>query len=324
MRTHSRHYLFLLFLFLFVIAAPATVLYTAGYRYSFEHRKILQTGLLSVESAPRGARLLLDDKLLREQTPAVIDDLLPGFHRIRLEKDGYLPWEKSLEVRSRQTTFAKNLVLFAQVTPVLTTFLPENLSATPAVEPRLLETIRIRTVGDQVAVMRQTQQETRVLAYVPRGSYRVLPSPIPETVLVQNEQSRFIFLLDATATDQPILLSAKAAFWQWSKTQNPRLLYSDGFEIGVYDPQEHIHQTLTRVSAPITGLAWHPAGNSIFYTQQNGLFALELDARGGRVLTALAQGADFRDVWMDARAEHAYFFGLVENKRGWFDRVLTR
>lgn len=323
MQARSRQYIFFVFLGLFVVAAPAIVLYTAGYRYSFAHHRILQTGLLLVETVPRGAHIFLDKQQMRERTPAVVDEVLPGTHILRLQKEGFLPWQKDVEVRSRETTFWKDVVLFADAPSVLTRLTQDPRARQTEPDAHVLETIRIRTTGDQVSVFQHTQEGARLLALVPRGSYRVLASALPQTVLIQNEHTQHISLIETTGADRPILLSAKALFWEWGPLQNPQLLHSDGFEISVYDRSTQNDQTLTRVSSPITGLAWHPAGSAVLYTQQTGLFAIETDERNARNLTLLAQGADFRDVSMDARGQNVFFFGRVEDKRGWFTRRLV-
>jgi len=123
-----RRTLFLLFFFGFLISAPLAVLYTAGYRYHIGSGMILKTGMLSLESAPKGAQVLVDGVLVKEKTPAVINDILPGKHTISITKEGYLPWKKTLEVQSNQTAFASAILFLAStptfvapISPVLST-----------------------------------------------------------------------------------------------------------------------------------------------------------------------------------------------------------
>jgi hypothetical protein len=109
-----RPLLFFIFVVAFLISAPIVVLYTAGYRYQFGVNKIVQTGILNVTSFPRGASIFVDDKKQKENTPAVIDDVMPGKHKVRVQKDGYTSWKKTLEVISKQSTFANDIVLFLE------------------------------------------------------------------------------------------------------------------------------------------------------------------------------------------------------------------
>jgi len=112
MSTRARAILFFIFLFGFLIAAPLVVLYTAGFRYNVTSGRFTQTGVLSLGSTPKGATIYIDDERRRERTPAVLQNILPGTHRVRLEKDGYTAWEKTLSVAARQTTFATKVALF--------------------------------------------------------------------------------------------------------------------------------------------------------------------------------------------------------------------
>ncbi len=55
------------------------------------------TGSVTVESNPLGANVYLDDEP-EGTTPAVILDVTPGPHIVRIEKTGYLPYEKEITV----------------------------------------------------------------------------------------------------------------------------------------------------------------------------------------------------------------------------------
>ena len=49
----------------------------------------IQKGTISVSSEPQGADIYLNDEYLGFQTNAVIPDVFPGIHYIRLELPGY-------------------------------------------------------------------------------------------------------------------------------------------------------------------------------------------------------------------------------------------
>ena len=114
MSSRLRFFIFLTFLLTFLISAPLVVLYTAGYRFDFAHGRIVQTAVLQVTSTPRNADVLIDGELAEDRTPATIERVLPGEHVVRVEKEGYLSWEKTLSFESRQTTFASGVVLLKE------------------------------------------------------------------------------------------------------------------------------------------------------------------------------------------------------------------
>ncbi|MBT5807664.1 PEGA domain-containing protein [Candidatus Uhrbacteria bacterium] len=114
MNKNLRLILFLTFLLTFLISAPLVVLYTAGYRLDLGAGQIVHTGVLNVTSVPRGATVFIDGVEQSEQTPSVFDTVYPGERVIRLEKDGYISWEKQLTVTSRETTFIEGALLFLE------------------------------------------------------------------------------------------------------------------------------------------------------------------------------------------------------------------
>jgi hypothetical protein len=107
-----RSTIFLVFTAAFLITAPLVVLYTAGYRYQFGSTQIVKTGIVSVSSFPKNAKIFLNGKEQSKTSDFVIDNLRPGETIVRLEKDGYHPFEKNLLVKSGDTTFLKDVVLF--------------------------------------------------------------------------------------------------------------------------------------------------------------------------------------------------------------------
>ncbi|MEA3355477.1 MAG: PEGA domain-containing protein [Patescibacteria group bacterium] len=68
--------------------------FAKGYRPSITKKVFEGTGLLSANSIPKGATVFINDKL----TTATDDtqNLPPGKYKIKIAKDGYIPWEKTL------------------------------------------------------------------------------------------------------------------------------------------------------------------------------------------------------------------------------------
>ena len=66
------------------------IFYVRGVSYDSGKNAYLHTGILSVQSDPKGAQVYLDEKLT-DTTPADIRFLKPGGVNVRLEREGYLP-----------------------------------------------------------------------------------------------------------------------------------------------------------------------------------------------------------------------------------------
>lgn len=119
MRPNVRIAITLLFVVTFFVTAPIVLLVTSGYRYNWKRQRIQKTGIIQVETQPQDAHVRLDGVPQRKTTPAMFPRLLPQDYRVTVEKDGYLPWEKTLEVRSGETAFATGIVLYKEALPRL-------------------------------------------------------------------------------------------------------------------------------------------------------------------------------------------------------------
>ena len=87
--------------------------FAKGYRPNLENRSLSGTGLLSVSSYPKSARVIINDKLT-----TVTDDklyLLPGTYTVKIEKDGFHPWVKTLPIKNELVT-ASDARLFPIIT----------------------------------------------------------------------------------------------------------------------------------------------------------------------------------------------------------------
>jgi len=116
MTKKTRTVLFLTCSILFLLVAPFVVLYSQGYRLDLENKKFSQTGGLFLKILPKQAEIYLDGKL-KEKTDfffgsILIENLLPKKHKIEVKKAGYYSWQKTLEIKEKEVTEAKNIILF--------------------------------------------------------------------------------------------------------------------------------------------------------------------------------------------------------------------
>ena len=116
MTTRGRHIIFIIFVVLFAATSALTLLYASGYRVTRGGR-VVETGILFVNGKPRDAHVFLNQKLVGAKLPLRVPHLIPGSYRIRVAKDGYHAWEKTLDIRPRETAFATELVLWKQAAP---------------------------------------------------------------------------------------------------------------------------------------------------------------------------------------------------------------
>jgi hypothetical protein len=145
MTTRTRKIIALFFIAMFAASAPAVILYTAGYRYHWKKGKFEKTGIIVVDSVPSAADILINGDRQRQRTPASITRLLPDDYAVRVEKPGAMPWQKTLAVRSGETSFASDIVLFKEALPRQVAKIPIKTAAF-AVDGRVAAV----TAGDDV------------------------------------------------------------------------------------------------------------------------------------------------------------------------------
>jgi hypothetical protein len=88
----------------------ALVAYGNDYSYDFSTRSIIQKGHIIIGSLPNGIRVTADGKELKKKTPYQAAYKV-GAHTFSLMKDGFWPWQKTLQVVAGQVTLARYVIL---------------------------------------------------------------------------------------------------------------------------------------------------------------------------------------------------------------------
>lgn len=99
-----------LILLCIVIGTVIAVLYAQGYQFiAPKNGKFLQgTGLLALTSVPKGARVYVNDHLTTATDNTI--NLEPGTYTIKIEKDGYYSWSKSISIKEKEVSQASALL----------------------------------------------------------------------------------------------------------------------------------------------------------------------------------------------------------------------
>ncbi|KKR80292.1 MAG: hypothetical protein UU73_C0007G0002 [Candidatus Daviesbacteria bacterium GW2011_GWA1_41_61] len=115
----SKRFLITLITLLLIIAgAGIAIALTKGYTFSSKEGRLVGTGIISVTSLPDGASVYIDGHLATA-TNANISNLPPHKYKMKVIKDGFIPWEKQVEVKEGVVSAIK-ITLF----PALPTIYP--------------------------------------------------------------------------------------------------------------------------------------------------------------------------------------------------------
>ena len=101
-------------LLIFLILAPAILLYTTGYRINTA-LNLYKTGGLYISSPFTGSKIFLNNYEQKEtnilQSGVFMENLKPAKYSVLVTKDGYWPWQKKLEVKEQFVTEAMAMLI---------------------------------------------------------------------------------------------------------------------------------------------------------------------------------------------------------------------
>lgn len=101
----------MLFVSVFVVLGTfAIVFFAKGYKITTKGKiSFLATGIISATSKPKAASVYIDDKLITATDDTL--SLTPGNYQIKIVKDGYLSWQKDIEIK-KEVVYQTNTQLF--------------------------------------------------------------------------------------------------------------------------------------------------------------------------------------------------------------------
>jgi hypothetical protein len=121
MKRKLRQTILFTFLFIFILFAPILTLHFQGYRIDLEKRRLTQTGGFFLKTIPKQTEIYLNEKFSKKTDfffgSVLIEGLLPKKYNIKVKKDGYSTWEKTLGIKEKEVTEVKDVVLFPENLP---------------------------------------------------------------------------------------------------------------------------------------------------------------------------------------------------------------
>ncbi len=113
-----------------VLGAVVAIVFARGYQIDFTKKGLAATGILVATSDPDGAEVFINNKLTTATNSTL--NLQPGIYNLKIVKDGYSPWEKSLTIK-KEEVFKTNVFLFPKASDLrpLTTSGALNPSLSP-------------------------------------------------------------------------------------------------------------------------------------------------------------------------------------------------
>lgn len=258
MTYRARRLLFWLCIIFFAIAAAPLILYAFGWRIIWSEGTFARTGGLFVSSIPSTETKIFIDGKLRKETSLLSHSLFlgrlnPGFHQVRVAREGYHEWNKTIFVK------------------------PEFVSE--------LKALLVSRVPQAHQVLRNTA--LRTIRYLPE-----------EKAVVLGDITNHWFRFDGESlvfAQQP---AGSAASSEEDARLGRRLRWS-AHEMWVsWDPQHLPHyqsfemEQILQTPYEIRSAAFYPRRDAVLVALSNAVMVVELDGRGGRVITPLYKGKE--------------------------------
>lgn len=308
MTRNNRRVVFYLFCILFLILSSIIVVYSKGWRFDFKKMRLVATGAIYLETKPPGVNIYLNNEFQKQTlnfsffSSALFQDMKPDYYNIKIEKDGYFSWTKTLIVKPNLVTEAKDIELFLKK-PVIS---EADFSEIP-VQSAFGDFYFKKNGLFYKKVNGQETQLTIVPVLAPKKFVIILSKQGKILARQLNEDGALYYFNDEKKVlekiDQGII---QASF---SPDEN-KILYQNDHEIWVYDldyKNKNEKQTLiTRSAEPIKISSWLGDRAYIAYISGGVIKIAELDNRDQRnIIEFFPSDGDL--LYFDSNSQNLYF-----------------
>ncbi|MBI3615888.1 MAG: PEGA domain-containing protein [Candidatus Omnitrophica bacterium] len=108
-----RKIVFYLFVAIYLVCCPFTILYALGYLFKPGGGElgVVKTGLISLSTRPPGASVYLGKIRFSEKTPTLVRNLLPGDYPLTVALKNYKPWRETVPLEAGKATVLEKIIL---------------------------------------------------------------------------------------------------------------------------------------------------------------------------------------------------------------------
>ncbi len=107
-----RKILFYIFVGIYFVFCPLTILYALGYIFQpGSEQGLVKTGIIYISTAPPGATVYLGNRRFTRKTPAVLRDLLPNDYSVSVYLKHHKLWTQTVPVEGEKATVLERILL---------------------------------------------------------------------------------------------------------------------------------------------------------------------------------------------------------------------
>lgn len=301
MTLRFRRVLFYAFFIIFIPLSAGVIFYSQGWRFNFENFELSKTGAIYIETIPKDAIIEIDEKIFPDrsgimQKGTLISNLPPETYKLKISKNGYLPYYKNLKVGQSLVSEAINVIL-----------IPEKISERRII-PHKLKGEEIAAANGQKIIVKNIQNgnfylydltalnsafnaSAAVAAALKNAELKKIafhpftPEKLIIEINVKNQKSLLYILTPGKPNPEPLFLektgekliawnigdSGVYSIWeiQTSKNQPPNLI-ARYFNLAIKTENQIAELPKTQSSAKNTEIKISPSGSKIGVLEENG------------------------------------------------------
>ena len=278
-----RRFIFWIFVVFFIALSVVVSLIAQGWRFDFNTLKIVKTGGIYIKTSITEAKVYINDKYYKStggllNHTILISGLAPKQYGIFIYKDGYFPWNKTIEVKNGLVTELNHIIL-----------LPIKLNKTKITELPAQQISEFSVKDKTIEIKNNKVKTARTYNF--------------EGTLVSSKKFKI-------ATSSPLRVTSPDGKKELSVSENKIWInyISDEKE----EPARKIGETdlVASYGEPIKFFNWFSDSEHLIWYDNNELKIAERDDRGGKRYTAsFYLNIDSPVFWNQQNSEF-YFFEI--------------